>query len=122
MTHFIKELYVKEIEQAGLNFNSDPIYHKYYTQLEKTWSDGGMPELWFRLLDQSNFLSFSHGIRLGMQIILWGMGEFRRPGGDPLCQQQKEDFATAATTSFAHGGKGGKSPLRGSGVSTPPSP
>ena len=122
MDHYLHELYHTEIDQANLNFDADPEYRAYLTQAEALCPEGALPSEWFRLLDQSNFLSFSHGVRLGMQIILWGMGEFRRPGGDPLCQQQKEDFTAAAATSFTHGGKGGKTPLRARGVSTPPSP
>ena len=84
MDYLIQELYAWEVERASLDFHSDPIYHKYYIQAEKFWPKGDIPPALFHLLDRSNFLSFSHGLRLGMQIILWSMGEFRRPGGDPL--------------------------------------
>ncbi len=89
MDKLIKELYVREVERASLDFDSDPLYHTYYMQAEKSWPEGDMPPAWFHLLDRSNFLSFSHGLRLGMRIVLWGAGEFRRSGGDPLCQQRQ---------------------------------
>lgn len=84
MDHYIYELYHTEIDQGNLDFDADPKYRTCLAQIEPFFPNKELPPAWFCLLDRSNFLSFSHGFRLGMQIILWSMGEFRRPGGDPL--------------------------------------
>ena len=89
MNRYISELYHTEIDQGNLDFDEDPEYRSSLAQAELLCPDGELPPAWFHLLDRSNFLSFSHGLRLGMRIVLWGAGEFRRPGGDPLCQQRQ---------------------------------
>lgn len=82
MTQIIKELYFLETDQARLDFDHDPIYRTYLTQAEEIWKEHDMPKSIFHLLERSNFLSFSHGFQLGMGMTLWGLGAFRRLGGE----------------------------------------
>ena len=89
MEDLIRELYAREVSRASLDFDADPEYQSSLAQAELLCPDGELPPAWFHLLDRSNFLSSSHGLRLGMRIVLWGAGEFRRSGGDPLCQQRQ---------------------------------
>lgn len=71
MEEKLKELYIQETRQPGLDFDSDPDYQKYYTQAEALWEGEDMPAAVFHLLDTSNFLSFAHGFRLGARLAGW---------------------------------------------------
>ena len=71
MTERLKHLYSLEIEQARLNFEADPAYRDYLTQSQALWEGGDMPQPIFQLLEQSNFLSFAHGFRLGLGLGRW---------------------------------------------------
>ena len=64
----LKELYMQEIDQSRLDFDSDPEYQAYYTQAQTLWEGGDMPKSFYHLLDTGNFLSFAHGFRLGTQL------------------------------------------------------
>ena len=82
MDHYLHELYHAEIDRASLDFDADSQYQAYLSQAEALWPDGELPAVFFQLLDASNFLSFSHGFQLGMGMTLWGLGAFRRLGGE----------------------------------------
>lgn len=71
MEEQLKELYIQEIDQSRLNFDSDPEYQTYYTQAQALWEGGDMPHSIYNLLDAGNFLSFAHGFRLGAQLAGW---------------------------------------------------
>lgn len=71
MKEQLKELYMQEIDQSRLEFDSDPEYKAYYTQAQSLWEGGDMPAAVFHLLDAGNFLSFAHGFRLGAQLAGW---------------------------------------------------
>ena len=71
MEETLKELYIRETSRNGLDFDSDPEYQAYYTQAEALWKGGDMPHSIHNLLDASNFLSFTHGFRLGMELSGW---------------------------------------------------
>ena len=71
MKEKLKTLYIQEITQAHLDFDSDPEYQAYYTQTEALWEGGELPAALFHLLDTSNFLSFVHGFRLGLKLARW---------------------------------------------------
>ena len=71
MKELLKELYDWEIDQSRLNFDHDPEYQAYYTQVEALWEGKDMPPAVFHLLDTSNFLSFAHGFRLGARLAGW---------------------------------------------------
>lgn len=71
MTERLKNLYSLEIEQARLNFEADPAYRDYLTQSQALWEDQDMPDPISHLLDTSNFLSFVHGFRLGLELGRW---------------------------------------------------
>jgi hypothetical protein len=71
MKEILKELYIQEIDQSRLDFDHDPEYQAYYTQAEALWKGGDMPHSIHNLLDASNFLSFTHGFRLGMELAGW---------------------------------------------------
>lgn len=71
MTKKLKELYIQEIDQSRLDFDRDPEYQAYYTQAEALWDGKDMPKAIYQLLDTANFLSFSHGFRLGAQLAGW---------------------------------------------------
>ena len=82
MEDLIRELYAREVSRASLDFDADPEYQSSLAQAELLCPDGELPPAWFHLLDRSNFLSFSHGFQLGMGMTLWGLGAFRRLGGE----------------------------------------
>lgn len=71
MEETLKELYLREIGQSRLDFDSNPEYQAYYTQAEALWEGGELPAAVFHLLDAGNFLSFAHGFRLGLQLSRW---------------------------------------------------
>ncbi len=71
MEEKLKELYIREIDQALLDFDRDPDYQRYYTQAEELWEGGEMPASFYHLLDTGNFLAFTHGFRLGMELAGW---------------------------------------------------
>ena len=71
MEEILKELYIQEIDQSRLDFDHDPEYQAYYTQAQQLWEGGDIPYSIYRLLDTSNFLSFAHGFRLGMELSGW---------------------------------------------------
>lgn len=71
MEEKLKELYMQEIEQFQLDFECNPEYRAYYTQVEALWEGKDMPPAVFHLLDTSNFLSFAHGFRLGARLAGW---------------------------------------------------
>lgn len=71
MKETLKELYIREIERARLDFDSDPEYQTYYTQAEALWEGEDMPASFFHLLDTGSFLSFAHGFRLGAELAGW---------------------------------------------------
>ena len=71
MEETLKELYLREIGQSRLDFDSNPEYQAYYTQAEALWEGGELPAAVFHLLDAGNFLSFAHGFRLGAQLAGW---------------------------------------------------
>ena len=71
MEEKLKELYMREIEQFQLDFECNPEYRAYYTQVEALWEGKDMPPAVFHLLDTSNFLSFAHGFRLGARLAGW---------------------------------------------------
>lgn len=74
MEETLKELYLREIGQSRLDFDSNPEYQAYYTQAEALWEGGELPAAVFHLLDAGNFLSFAHGFRLGAQLAGWVRG------------------------------------------------
>ena len=71
MEERLKDLYLHEIDQFHLNFDSDPDYQKYYTQAMAFWEEEDMPAAVFHLMETGNFLSFVHGLRLGAQLAGW---------------------------------------------------
>ncbi len=71
MKEKLKALYLQEIGKSGLDFDNDPEYRAYYTQAEALWEGGDMPAAVFHLLETSNFLSFTHGFRLGIRLARW---------------------------------------------------
>ncbi len=71
MEEKLKELYIQEIDRFRLNFDRDPEYQKYYTQAMALWKGEDMPDPVYHLLDAGNFLSFTHGIRLGARLAGW---------------------------------------------------
>lgn len=71
MKEKLRALYIQEIEQAHLDFDSDPEYQIYYTQAQAFWKGEDMPAPIYRLLDTSNFISFVHGFRLGLKLVRW---------------------------------------------------
>ena len=71
MEEKLKALYIQEIDQSRLDFDNNPEYQTYYTQAAAIWKGKDMPESFYHLLDTSNFLSFAHGFRLGMQLAGW---------------------------------------------------
>lgn len=71
MKQLLQELYWQEIDKARLNFEADPAYRDYLTQSQALWEDQDMPDPIFHLLDTSNFLSFVHGFRLGLELGRW---------------------------------------------------
>ena len=75
MEQKIKELYYQEIHSGGLDFDSDPEYQQYLSQSEALWNGEDMPKPYFDLLDHANFLSFAHGVQLGMRLAAWGLSE-----------------------------------------------
>ena len=74
MEERLKCLYWQEIDRARLDFESDPAYRDYFTQSQALWEGGDMPQPIFQLLEQSNFLSFAHGFRLGLGLGRWAEG------------------------------------------------
>ena len=71
MKEKLRSLYIQEISQSRLDFDSDPEYQAYYTQAEALWKGQDMPEPIYRLLNTANFLSFVHGFRLGLKLVRW---------------------------------------------------
>ncbi|MCI9294435.1 MAG: hypothetical protein HFF48_04325 [Lawsonibacter sp.] len=71
MKELLKELYDWEIDQSRLNFDHDPEYQAYYTQVEALWEEGDMPAPLFHLLETSNLISFAHGFQLGARLARW---------------------------------------------------
>ena len=71
MTGQIRELYLQEVDRGALDFEGDPGYQLYLTRCRPLWEGGDMPEALFHLLDESNFLSFAHGFRLGIALMKW---------------------------------------------------
>jgi len=71
MDELIRELYTRQISQSHIDFDHDPEYKEYYTQAEELWEGGEMPVSFFRLLERSDFLSFSCGLRLGVELGKW---------------------------------------------------
>lgn len=75
MNDYIYQLYVQENDSRNLDFDNDPSYRRYYHQAQLFWGSQDIPDPIFRLLDTSNFLSFSHGLRLGARLALWALSE-----------------------------------------------
>ena len=71
----LKELYYREVDSARLDFDRDPEYQEYFTRSKALWKGKDMPEALFGLLEAGNFLSFAHGLRLGMRLSWWGQGD-----------------------------------------------
>ena len=86
MKEILKELYIQEIDQSRLDFDHDPEYQAYYTQAEALWKGGDMPHSIHNLLDASNFLSFTHGVRLGMELAGWVRAGYRSAPKGPLAK------------------------------------
>ena len=75
MVEKIQELYFQAVDRGELDFDGDPDYQKYLTQAKAVWQDEDMPDSIFNLLDHANFLSFAHGVQLGMRLAVWGLKE-----------------------------------------------
>lgn len=71
MKERLRELYWQEVETSHLDFEADPNYQSYYTQVEALWEGEEIPDAVFRLLDISDFLAFVHGFRLGTALAEW---------------------------------------------------
>ena len=71
MEEKLKELYIREITQSKLDFDHDPEYQTYYTQVEEFWKGEDIPAPVLHLLDAGNFLTFAHGFRLGLALTRW---------------------------------------------------
>ena len=75
MKEKLRELYIREIDQFRLDFDHDPDYQACYTQAEELWKGKDIPEALYHLLDTSNFLSFAHGFRLGLELASWARAD-----------------------------------------------
>ena len=68
MTEQLKDLYLLETESSRLDFEQDPDYQKYYTQVRALWEGKDLPSSLFHLLETSNSLAFAHGFQLGLTL------------------------------------------------------
>lgn len=71
MDNQLKEFYEDEVDRGHLNFEAYPEYIDLLCQSEALFPGGDLPKPIFDLLDTSNFISFAHGLKLGLRLKRW---------------------------------------------------
>lgn len=71
MNRQLQEFFFAEQEQGRLNFESFPEYNHLLHQSLVLFPDGDLPAPIFDLLETTNFISFAHGLKLGLQLRKW---------------------------------------------------
>lgn len=71
MDEQLKDFFFAEQEQGRLNFDADPKYVGLLQQSVALFPDGDLPKPVFDLLETANFISFAHGLKLGLRLKRW---------------------------------------------------
>lgn len=71
MDEQLKDFFYAEQEQGRLNFDADPKYAGLLQQSVALFPDGDLPNPVFDLLETASFISFAHGLRLGLNLREW---------------------------------------------------
>ena len=71
MDEQLKDFFYVEQEQGRLVFEDFPEYNDFLSQSTILFSDGDLPKPVFDLLETANFISFAHGLKLGLRLKRW---------------------------------------------------
>ncbi len=67
----LKEFFFEEQERGRLNFETFPEYADRLHQSVALFPSGDLPDPIFELLEISNYISFAHGLKLGLNLKRW---------------------------------------------------
>ena len=70
----LKEFFFAEQEQGRLKFETFPEYTDRLGQSVALFPSGDLPDPIFDLLETSNYISFVHGLKLGLRLSQWAEG------------------------------------------------
>ena len=81
MDEQLKDFFYAEQEQGRLVFEDFPEYNDFLSQSTILFSDGDLPKPVFDLLETANFISFAHGLKLGLRLKRWA-NSLSQPSAD----------------------------------------
>lgn len=73
MDEQLKEFFCDEQDRGRLVFEDDPKYAGLLHQCTALFPGGDLPKPVFDLLETANFISFAHGLKLGLRLKRWSV-------------------------------------------------